>query len=144
MLADALPCRRVGRCRRRVVAQLRILDQRMRDVDTKAGDSTLEPEPEDLVELGTNFLVPPVEIRLLREEVVEVVLTALVVQRPGAASERRLPVVRRRAVRLRIAPDVPVALRRVVEPLVLVRRVVRDEVEHDADTATARLEGEFR
>src|SRR5581483_8880996 len=135
-LADALPGRRLVRSCRRVVAQLRALDESVRDVDPDAGDATLEPVTEDVVERRADVVVPPVEVGLLREEVVQVVLTARAVELPRAPAERGLPVVRRRTVRLRVAPDVPVAPRVVVEPRVLVRGVVRDEVEHDADAAT--------
>ena len=117
----------------RVVAQLRVLDQRMRDVDSKAGDATVEPEAECLLELVAHTLVPPVQVGLLGEEVVQVVPAELRVLGPGRPAERRRPVVRL------VRPDVPVALRGVREPRMLAARVVGDEVEHDLDPARIRI-----
>ena len=116
-----------------VVAQLAILDQPVRDVDAEAGDAALEPEAEDPLELGPHLRVPPVEIRLLLREVVQVVPPARLVELPGRPSaEDRLPVVRNL-----VGPDVEVGP--LPEPWVLVGRVVRDEVEEYADVASPRL-----
>ena len=86
----------------------------MRDVEAEAGDAAIEPEAHDVVELAPDVLVPPVEVDLLRQEGVQVHLAGLGRELPCAAvSERRAPVVRRRAVRPRISPDVAVAMPRV-------------------------------
>ena len=58
------------------VAQLAVLDQPVRDVDTEAGDAAVEPEAEDAVELGADVRVPPVEVGLLGRELVQVVALA--------------------------------------------------------------------
>ena len=114
------------------VAQLAILDQPVRDVDAEAGDAAVEPVAEDLLELRANIVVPPVEIGLLRCELVQVVEPALRVVLPrGVAGEDRLPVVRDLG-----RPDV--VLGTVGEPVVLVGGVVRHEVEPDVDPAGAR------
>jgi hypothetical protein len=116
----------------------------VRDVDPEAGDATVEPEVEDVLELRADRVVPPVEVRLLAMEEVQVVLAASLIALPRrAAAEDAHPVVRRPAAGARVGPDVPVAMGRVAaaargdEPRVLVARVVGDEVEHDADAALA-------
>ena len=97
--------------RGRVVSQQGVLDDHVHDVDPEAGHATVEPEAQDPVELVAHLLVPPVEVGLVGEEVVQVVLARRPVERPGGAAEAALPVVGRRPVRLRIGPHVPVALR---------------------------------
>ena len=129
----------------RVVAQLAVVDDRVADVDPEAGDPALEPEAQDLVELLAHLVVPPVEVRLGRQEVVQVVLAGGLVERPRRAVERRLPVVGRRPVGLGVGPHVEVAIagvtpgERVREPRVAVARVVGHQVEQHADPAPARL-----
>ena len=135
----------IVRGRHRVVAQLAILDDAMGDVDAPARDPAVEPEAQDLVERLPHLLAPPVQVGLRRQEVVQVELAGGLVERPGRAAERAHPIVRWRAVGLRVGPDVEVAVprvtaaERVLEPLVAVARVVGDEVEQDADAAAARL-----
>ena len=125
-----------------VVAQLRVLDDAVRNVDAKAGDAAVEPEAQDVVEGVADLGVPPVQIGLLGQEVVEVVLPGVLVERPGrGAAEAAAPVVRRRAAGPRIGPDVPVAAARatrgagLLEPRMQVGGVVRDEVEDHLDPA---------
>ena len=121
-----------------VVAQLAVLDDRVAHVDPEARDAALVPEAQDRVEGVAHLVVPPVQVGLRGQELVEVVLTCRFVQRPGRAAEVGLPVVGRSAARRRVGPDVVVAVRRVTaaqridEPGVPVRRVVRDEVEQHA------------
>ena len=109
-LAEELGVEGVVVGRGRVVAELRVLDDDVAHVDAEAGHAPVEPEAEDAVELVAHLVVPPVEIGLLGEVVVEVVLTGGVVERPGRAAEAADPVVRRRAVGLGVGPDVPVAV----------------------------------
>ena len=66
----------------RVVAQLAVLDDAVRDVDAPAGDPAVEPEAQDLVERLAHLLAPPVEVGLGRQEVVQVELA----RRPRRAS----------------------------------------------------------
>ena len=81
--------------RRRVVAKLPVLDERVGDVDPEAGDPAVEPEAKNALELLAHLRVPPVEVGLLGCEVVQVVTAALRVERPrGAAAEGGKPVVR--------------------------------------------------
>src|SRR5207302_8962407 len=93
--AALAPGARGGGLRRtRVVAELTVLDERVRDVDPEAADAAVEPEADDRLELRADVRVPPVEVRLLRREVVQVVHPALLVERPGgSAAECSAPVV---------------------------------------------------
>ena len=126
-----------------IVAEFGILQHGMADVDAKARDTAVVPEAVDAIEFVADAVVPPVEVGLGREELVQVVLPRCRVECPGtrARIERVDPVVRRTTVRGRIGPDVVVAVlaRTVVasvdEPGVPVARVVGDEVEHDRDAA---------
>jgi len=129
---------------RRVVAQLRVLDEAVRHVDAKAVDPAIEPEAEDVEHGRLDLGVAPVQVRLLGVEQVQVVLPGLLVQRPGRAAPHPDPVVGRRAVRLAVAPDVPVALRivarapRLDEPCMLVGAVVRHDIDHHRDAERVR------
>ena len=80
-------------------------------VEPEAVDAAFEPEPHRRQQPVLHVGVVEVEVGLLGEEVVQVVLIAPGVPGPGAAAEQREPVVRRRAVKLRVGPDVPVGLR---------------------------------
>ena len=143
-LPEQLRVEGIVRGRGRVVPQLRVLDEDVADVDAEAVDAAVEPEADDVVERVAHVLVPPVEIGLLAQVVVHVVLTGGRVERPRRTAEAAHPVVRRRAVRFRIGPHVPVAMARgarrsrVDEPRVLLARVVRDEVEEHADAPAVR------
>src|SRR5207248_6572837 len=99
----------------RVVAQQLIAQQAVSDVDAKAVDTAIEPEAHHIVDRATDILVPPVQVRLLRQKVMHVVLAGPWIERPRstALAEDRDPVVRRTATRLRIGPHVPIALRAV-------------------------------
>ena len=72
---------------RRVVAQHGVLDDDVADVDAEPGHTTVGPEAEDVVESVPHILVPPVEVRLLRQVVVEVVLAGP--SRRGSSPGRR-------------------------------------------------------
>ena len=73
-----------------------------------------------------------------------IILSGCLVIGPGAAAELRQPVVRHAAVRLWIAPDVPVALRIVArrpafdEPGMLVGGMVRHQIEDNLETGVMR------
>ena len=118
---------------RRVVAELAVLDDDVTHVDAEPATPPIEPEPQDLVEHVGNGRLPPVQVRLLRKEVVEVVLPGRFVEGPRGSHEVRHPVVRRPTVGRRVGPHVPVPARRVGEPRVLIAGVVGDEVVEDAD-----------
>ena len=67
------------------VAELAILDQPVRDVDAEPAHAAVEPEAKDVVELVADVRVPPVEVGLLRRELVEVVALAIGVVLPRAS-----------------------------------------------------------
>ena len=129
---------------RLAVDEVRLLDVDDR-VDAETAHALFQPEVRRAVERLAHLGVRPVEIRLLLGEGVEVILLPLLAPRPRGAAENRAPVRRRRAVRLRVAPDVPVGFRvraappRLPEPGVLIRGVVEHEIHDDADAAALRL-----
>src|SRR5215831_3072461 len=104
--------------RRRVVAQLRVLDDSREGVDPEAVHAASEPEAHDILHRGDDLGVPPIQVRLLRVERVQVPAAAYVVTAPGRAAEHRAPVVRRPVDR---RPDVPVRV--LPEPRMLDRGV---------------------
>ena len=132
-----------------VAVRLAIDKRRLLDVDNRvnaeAADALVEPEVRGVVERLAHIGVRPVEVWLLRSERMQVVLLPLLAPRPGRTAEDRAPVRRRRAVGLRVAPDVPVSLRvravffRLQEPRMLIGRVVEHEVHDDADAALLRF-----
>ena len=93
-LAEKLCIEVVGLVRRRIVPQQRVLDDDVAHVDPESGHATVEPEPEDGVERHPDLFVPPVEIRLLGEVIVQVVLGCDRVQGPRRPSEAAHPIVR--------------------------------------------------
>ena len=128
----------------RVVAQLAVLDDRVRDVDPEARHAAVEPEAQDVVELLAHLLVPPVQVGL---------------RRAGSCAGSTGPWPRRASTRA--PPKFETSCwaatpsgrgsahtyqsrwrasrrQRVPEPRVPVAGVVRDEVEQDADAARGR------
>ena len=133
--------------RRRVVAQLAVLDDRVAHVDAEPGDAAVEPEAQDVVERVAHLLVPPVEVGLRRQEVVQVVLAASRSSNVHAGAGPKMltqlfggepsgfgsaHTYQSRCARVARRP-------RVDEPRVLVARVVRHEVEEHADAALGRF-----
>lgn len=121
-----------------------VLDQRRRHVDPEPVDAPAAPEPQDVGELRAHPRIAPVQVGLLGREQVQVPLPVRH-PGPGGPAEARLPVARRAARRPPGAEDVALPLRgarpgrqRTPEPLVLVRGVVRDHVEQDAEPAGVR------
>src|SRR5690606_469883 len=106
---------------------------------TEAIDALVEPEAERVVHRPLDPRVSPVQVGLLAQERMEVVLPGGLVEGPRRTAEYATPVVRQRAVRPGIPPDVPVALRvvargsRLQEPRVLVGRVVWHPVQQHTD-----------
>lgn len=127
-----------------IVAELRVLEQVPENVDAESVDAAAEPEAQHVVHRSANVRVTPVEVRLPREKRVAIVLAGRRIELPGAARGKALPVVGWSAVRARVAPDVPIALRAVsrgagfFEPRVGVGCVVRHEIENDTDAATVK------
>jgi hypothetical protein len=135
-----------------VVGKTGGLDEAVRDVDPESVDPAVEPEAQDAAELGPHVGVRPVEIGLRRVEEVQVPLSGGAVglgdARPRRTAEDRLPVVRGHvsmqalAVAEHVARTLGAARlgrERRLEPLVLVGRVVGDQVDDEADAAGMRL-----
>ena len=59
------------------LGQRGVLDQQRRRVDADAGDAAVEPEPQDVLVLGADVGVVPVEVGLLGREQVQVPLAGL-------------------------------------------------------------------
>ena len=118
------------------------------DVHSEAVDALVAPEAHQVVDLGAQFGVFPVEVRLLDAEQVQVILAGRLVELPYRAAEERLPVRGHVPVHRRL-PEVVVALvgLRILagfhEPGVLVRGVVDHQVEHDLQPALVRLCQQF-
>ena len=110
---------------RRIVAQLRVLEQPVDRVHPIAGDTAVEPEAQRVLHGRHDLRVAPVEIGLLGIEGVEVV--APVQRLPGRAAEGRGPVVGP------VGPDVPI--RMFAEPWVLDGRMARHDVHEHLEVA---------
>ncbi len=95
---------------RRIVPQLAIVHVEVGDIEAEAVDAALQPEAGDVEDRLLDLRIVEVEVRLLLQEVVEIVLAAARLPVPGRAAEHRQPVVGRRPVLLWIGPDVPVGL----------------------------------
>ena len=115
--------------RDRIVAKFLVVEDVVDHIQPKAVDAAIQPELRHLEDGGLDIAVPVVEVGLLAQEIVQIVLTATRTPRPGRAPERGLPIVRRRAVRLGVSPDVPIGFGVVArsdtlqEPWMSVRRV---------------------
>ena len=113
-------------------------------VDAEAVDSAVEPEASDVQQRVLHRRIVDVEIGLLRQEVVHIILAASGVPGPRGAAEHRLPVVRRRTIRLGVGPDVPIGLLVVAaraalpEPFMLVGAVGIDLVDDDLEAEPVR------
>ena len=101
---------RVGVGPRRVVPQQRVMGVEVDHVQAEAVGAAVEPEPGDVEHGLLDLGVEQVEVRLLLQEVVQIVLAPPRLPAPGRAAEHRQPVVGRRAVGLGRGPDVPVGL----------------------------------
>ena len=84
LVQDATPGRR-----RRVVAKVRVLHHRVRDVDAEPVHAAFEPEFERAEHRPAHLGVAPVEVRLLLEETVQVVLARPGIPGPGRPAEGR-------------------------------------------------------
>ena len=121
----------------------RALDQERHGVDAEARQALLQPEAHDLRQLVADLRVGQVEIRLVRIELVQVVLAGLAVIGPVRGLLVGEDDVAGLLGRALVGPDVEVAVRRVrararrLEPRVLIGGVVHDEVRDHADPAVA-------
>ena len=90
----------------RVVGHPLVEEEAGHRVQPEAVDAAVQPEAHHVPQLRLHRLAAQVQRRLMMREVVQVVLPTDVVPRPGRRAELAEPVVRRRAVRLGVAPDV--------------------------------------
>ena len=132
---------------RRNLRQGRVLHQQHRRIDPDTGHATVEPEAEHGLVFGSNVRVAPVQVGLLGREQMEVPLAGCAVRvsrsRPGRAREVGHPAIGHLVAVFsptRVEPE-PGPFRRPgprresrLEPGVLVRNVVRDDV-HDRPDA---------
>ena len=134
------------------VGQALGLDQAVRDVDPEAVDPEVEPESHRLVELGSHVGVRPIDVGLLGREQVQVPLAGLPVRLgdagPGRTAEVAQPVVGRllAAGPAAVAEDeagplgrIRVCRERLLEPRMLVRDVVRDDVQQHPQAEVVRV-----
>ena len=139
----------VGAAERRLIAQLRILEQRRDRIEAESGDAAIQPEAHGAEHRLLDLRIAPVEIRLLA---VELVVVELVDRRhvlPGRAAEEAHPVVGRQRLGARAAlavvPDIEVVTRRGAragrfhEPGMAVGGVVEHHVEEHPDVVCSRL-----
>ena len=78
------------RARFRLVRKAVRLEQMINGVDAKAGHTLAQPEPQHLAHLLHHGRVAKVQIRLLGGKLMQIVLTAVRMQRPGGTVEYRL------------------------------------------------------
>ncbi len=137
------------------VGQAGGLDQAVGDVDAEAVHAHVEPEAQDRAELVGDGRVVPVEVGLLGGEQVQVPVAGGAVRvlgaGPGRAAEDGLPVVGRQFALLALAGAEVVAVAQrgagavaqgALEPLVLVRGVVGNEVDDDPQPQLVRVPDE--
>jgi hypothetical protein len=117
------------------VGEVGVLPDEVSYVDPEPVDTAIQPEPHHVVHGGAHLGVAPLEIRLRRQEGMQVPLPGRFVPLPRRSAEDRPPVVRRHARSRAVPPHVPVALRvrsgrsGLPEPGVLARGVVRHQVD---------------
>ncbi len=71
----------------RIVSEALVLDQPPQRVHPEAVHPALEPEAQHLEHRRLDLEVPPVQVRLLLQEGVEIVLLCLLIPGPGAPAE---------------------------------------------------------
>ena len=100
-----------GIARRRIVPQLRVVEVVVRHVEPEAIHAQLQPETRNVDDRRAHIRVVEIQLRLRRQEVVQVVLPPRRLPRPRRPAEPGLPVARRRSIGLGISPDIPVSSR---------------------------------
>ncbi|ENN87987.1 hypothetical protein RHSP_50349 [Rhizobium freirei PRF 81] len=130
--------------RRRIVPQFLVAEIVVHRIQAEAVHATVEPESHGRKHCVLNLGMVKIQVRLRGQEVVLVILPAHAVPFPARPAEDRQPVVRRRAVRLRICPDVPIRLRIVTacpalhEPGMPIRGVRNDLIDDDLEPQLVR------
>ena len=124
------------------------LGHAVRDVDAEAVDAAVQPEPHRLLEVGDHLGVGEVQVRLLRREEVQVPLP---VRHAASTPGRRRPTASCSAARCRPARgpsrnkyrarsgEPGAAASAALEPVVLVRAVVRHQVDRHPDAERVGL-----
>src|SRR5207248_3203598 len=116
-------------------------DHEWNRVHAKSRYAGLDPEAHDLEDLGLDVRIGRIQVRLEFIETVEVPLACLRVIAPGRFLHSREDHTLARSWWAFLCPDVPVAVlgmrvaAGLLEPGVLVRGVVYDQVHDDPDTA---------
>ena len=120
-------------------------------IHAEARDAELQPEPHDLEDLGLHLRVRRVEVGLEVVETVEIVFLGDRVARPGRFLDAGKDDAGVGVRRLGLRPDVPIAIRprrrisaRLLEPGVLVGRVVDHEIDEDPQAALLAAVRELR
>ena len=130
---------------RRVIAQLQIMAIVIRGIQAEAIDAALQPEATNLQNGVLHFPVVEVQIRHLRQEIMQIVLLAARLPGPGGATHPALPVRWRAAVVFGIGPHIPIglgvipALPAFLEPRMLDGGVTPDLIDDDLQTQRVRV-----
>ena len=128
-----------------IVGEAGVVHREIDRIEPKPIDAAIEPELAGGQKRFLNLRVMHIQVRLGREEVVHVILAAPGVPGPGGSAKHRLPVGRGRALRLGVAPDIPVGLgvgavlAAFLEPGMVVGGVGIDLVDDDLQAQTMRL-----
>ena len=91
-----------------VITEILLFGDQVNHIKTETIDAFICPEMQDLFDFLAHFRVFPVQISLLLTEQMQIVLSTLLIESPGVATEFGLPVIRCFAID-RIAPDVKIA-----------------------------------
>ena len=101
----------LGHRHRRIVAQLRVMQIAVRDVEPEPVDAAVEPELQHVKRRCQRLGIVEIELRLALQELVKIILPPHRMIGPCRPAENGEPIVRRRAVLARIGPHIPIRLR---------------------------------
>ena len=131
---------------RRVVLQSAAMEIQVRSVETEAIHAAVQPKARYLQHRILHGGAVKVQVRHLRQEVVQVVLLPPRIPAPRGAAHPALPIVRRCAIWLRVRPHVPIRLgvgaaaAAFLEPRVFGSGVAPHLVDDDLQPQPMRLE----
>ena len=112
---------------RRIVAQRLVMHGEIQRVQSEAVNTHIQPEPAGCKQRILHITIMQVQIRLAVEKIMQIILLAPCAPCPCAAAKNRQPIIRRRAVRARVGPNIPICFFIVAaalafdKPFVLVR-----------------------
>ncbi len=118
------------------------------DIASKSIDSAGEPKTKDPLHFHHHIWVMPIEIDLFFVEKMEIPFTDIFIEFPSAAAKIALPIVRwLGVVVLAFFPVVIIVegridVFRLLEPWVLIARMIDDEIHHDPDASFTGLDDE--